>query len=400
MSPLSFLKTLHKKIPLRIQKLYMPFASLCSYRIQKYINFFYPPVFIFEGLEKNSKSPLVFAYAGFDTRDTEYWAYAVLAEGYRKHAAGRHFLWALRAFLKKHPLKCNFFLVGHNKLTLRYLSLNPGFRIPYWINMEIDTTAPFKELLGRQRVDMQRKIRKYALTYTISQDRKCFDDFYYNMFLPYIKDRHDEMAFLGSYEELLQMFRKGGLILVKKENLALAGGLFEVHGRQVRFRKLGVREGKWEYVRFGALGAVYYYLTVEMKKRGCTKIRIGGTRPLLSDGITRYKMSLDSQLDLLEKHSCLWLAFLKGSEGLKSFLINNPFIFFNEKDESYRAIFIEAAKDTPPGALEEIAKSEACGGIKGTRLFVFGGPDNLLSKNTGEQPQVFCVRSAQDLIAQ
>ena len=397
-SLIGFFKKAHRNIPPRIQKLYMPFVSKWSYRLQKSVNLIYPPVFIFEGLEKNSQSPLAFAYAGFDTRDTDYWAQAVLSADYRKHVLGRHFFWNLRAFLKKGSFNCAFIFQEHNRLTLRYLSSGPGFRVPFWISMEMDISLPFKELLGHQRLDMQRRIRKNGLSHVITRDVKCFDDFYYNMFLPYIQGRHEHMAFLGSYEELLKVFSKGGLVLIKKGDQVLAGGLYELDGSLARLRKFGVRDGKWEYVRYGVLGAAYYFFTAEMKERGYTKTNLGGTRPLLSDGITRYKMSLNTRLDRVEKYSCLWLTFLKDSTPLRSFLINNPFIFFDKRNDAYRAIFIEVHQDTPPEELEGIIRSPVCGGIKETHLFVFGGIDHFSNKVDCSNIPSLRVKSAEDMV--
>lgn len=377
----------------------MPLVSAWSYRIQKSINFIYPPVFVFEGLEKNSQSPVAFAYAGFDTRDTDYWAQAVLSTDYRKHSKGRHWVWDLRAFLEKDPSQCAFFLLEHNRLTLRCFSSAPGFRIPFWINFEMDISLPYKELLGRQRLDMERRIRKNGLSHVITQDVKSFDDFYYNMFLPYIKGRHEHMAFLGSYEDMLKTLSNGGLVLVKKGDQVLAGGLFEYDGSLVRLRKFGVRDGKFEYVRLGVLAAAYYFFTLAMKERGYARTNIGGTRALLSDGITKYKMSLNAQLDLTEKHSCLWLAFLKDSPGLRSFLVNNPFIFLDQGNVPHRAIFAKINQDTPMEEIEGLIRELECEGIKETYLYVFGGIEHCSDKIDCSNIPFLHLKSAEDLVA-
>lgn len=380
MSLFGFLKKIHRSIPSRVQRFYMPWVAKWSYKIQKQINIFYPAVYIVKGLEKNSQFPLVFAYAGFDAQDLDYWAKAVLSMVYQKHRMGRHFFWAVRSFIKKGSFNCAFILQEHNWLTLKYIYLFPGFCIPFWINLEMDITLPFKELLGRQKLDMQRRIRKNGLSYSISHDVQDFDDFYYNMFLPYIKGRHEQSAILGSYTDLAKAFSKGGLILIKKGDNVLAGGLYELDGALARLRRFGVRDGKWEYVSYGVLGAAYYLFTLEMKEKGYAKTNLGGARPLLNDGITKYKISMNVQLDQDEKSSCLWMSILNDSEGFRKFLVNNPFIFYNKKADACRAIFVEVNQDTAPEELERVINAPICGGIKETHLFVYGEIDLFSSK--------------------
>src|SRR5207249_762875 len=109
-------------------------------------------------------------------------------------ALGRCFFWKIRSFLTRRSPQCSLLLVEHIKPTLKMLKSNPGFRVPYWVSMEIDISKPLKELLGHQKADTERRIRKHGLSYEITYDAKCFDDFFHNMFMPYIQGRHSDEA--------------------------------------------------------------------------------------------------------------------------------------------------------------------------------------------------------------
>jgi hypothetical protein len=340
--------------------------------IKKIKNIIYPPVFIFEGLEKNSKSPLIFAYVGYDS---QYWAQISLCEDFRKYDMSRHFVWDILSFIKKSPFKCDFFIIENQSLNLQSFCKLPGFKIPRRVNMELDISAPIEKLLGSQRSCIRRKIRQNKLSYLMANDKEAFDDFYYNMFVPYIRKRHALTAYLESHQDLLEMFKRGALILIKKEEKVIAGSLVEFVDQEGRCCRFGVREGKWEYVQEGALGAAYYFIIIEMKKKGYAKLNIGDSRPFFSNGVIKHKILLDASLVKEKKRSCLWMGLLRNSIGLKHFLTNNSFIFLNEKKDFYRAIFGEIKEGELSQKCEDAVKS-SCGGLDGTFFFVFDKLNN------------------------
>ena len=162
--------------------------------------------------------------------------------------------------------------------------------------MEIDISKPIEKLLGSERSEIQRKIRKYGLNYEITSEQKYYDDFYHRMYLPHIQSRYKNAAMLCSHQRVLEILSKGELILIKKEGEIIAEGSFDFHQKRARFRLMGIKDGNMEYVQYGCIGALYYFIITEMKKRGHQKLHIGGTRPLLSDGLTKFKKSIKASV--------------------------------------------------------------------------------------------------------
>ncbi len=364
------IKKIHRQIPSKVKDLYMPTLYKLAYVLGKNLSLFYPVVYFFEGEEKDSRAPLSFVYAGFNSKTVDYWAGITLVSSYNKRSLGRQLFNKVPSFLKANSIECDFLLMEHNRATLPFLP-QEGFRVPYWVSMEIDTLVPQEELLGEQQSDIKRRIRKNGLSFIMTKDIDAFNDFYDNMFLPYIQDRHTFSAFVDSREYLFKIFQSGELILIKKDEQVLAGGIVEYENGYAKFRRLGVRGAKWEYVQYGVLGAMYYFLSVEMKKRGCPKMHIGGTRPFLSDGVTKFKISLAVRLDPVLKHSYLLLVLLKESRGVKNFFVKHPFIFVNKENKSCRAVFMEADESTPLEKYEQALKMPFCKGMAETHMIIY-----------------------------
>ncbi len=395
---INFIKKIHKKIPLRLKKLYMPLVSRCSYHLQRNLNLIYPSIFLFEGVGKDSGLPLKFAYAGFHMVDAQYWGETVLAEGFQKQKVGRVFFWNVTSFLKKNFNECHFLLMEHTLLALKVFPQGLGFRVPKWVNMEIDITGPLEKLLGYQRKNILRRIRKHKLSHEMTTSREWFDDFYYNMFLPYIRKRYGPSALIGTYEELLEIFLRGGLILVKMDGEVVSGSLFDLAHGQARMCRIGVRNGDYEYVKRGVLGAKYYFLVSEMKKMGYDKVFIGGTRPVLTNGVTKYKMSLKAGLESENRNSCLWLTFLNDSVSLRSFLVNNPFFCVNAKKEMAQAIFKEVDENVSVEDIKDAVKKFQCPGVKEARVYIFGDSQGFLKKTNGLKCDPIKIKLLKDVL--
>jgi hypothetical protein len=133
---------------------------------------------------------------------------------------------------------------------------------------------------------------------------------------------------------------------------------------------MGVKDGNREYVREGAVSACYYFLITEMKKRGFKKINLGGIRPFLNDGVTQFKISLKAQLALSQHNPLVSMMLLRYSPGIESFLINNPFVCFEEDGGGYRAVFFRP-EDLPNEEFNDMVLDVICHGLLDSHIFVF-----------------------------
>jgi hypothetical protein len=375
------LRGIHRSVPLSIRKRYYPFLARWHERLIRLgLDVYFPPVFIFSGRAPKTGRPLAFAYAGTDEIAQEYWARLALADGFTRSSVGRRrSRYVSKRIREAHP-ECAFVLVEHTDPLLPALLKEPGFRIPLWMDMEVVLPNLSQGGWGHQRRDIARRIRKYGLSYELSKDSSHFQDFLRDMHLPYITERFEEGALQPDADYLSKVLSKGELILVRQGNETVGGCLFEYFPKMVWMRKLGVRGGDWEYVKQGVVGALYYFLMKEMEPRGYEKIYLGGTRPFLNDGVTRFKSSLNARLVPKAKAAgpvALWLSVLDDSPALDEFLISNPFVHFPQPDKPYRAVFTRPEGEGWYEQLEKTLRVSDCRGLVETTVFVLGGKQEL-----------------------
>ena len=108
--------------------------------------------------------------------------------------------------------------------------------------------------------------------------------------------------------------------------------------------------------------------------RGHKVMDIGGCRPLLSDGLMKFKMSLGARLcKENSRHSCIKFMVLHDSAPVRAFLVNNPLLFRNKNKKIGRALFVGNDGPLTEKNLKEKLKSSYCDGIAETNMYVFEG---------------------------
>lgn len=367
------LKKIHHAIPARIRRIYMPAVERCLSFFQVHLNAVYPALTLYEGFEQKSRASLSFIYAGDIKKMNNYWDDLILEAGFQKRALGRRFVWKITREIKKKFPDGGFLIMESSSLTAPFLDKNPGFSIPSWVRMEIDISGPFSELFPRKQADLERRIRKNGLSFEITRDPERFDYFYYKMHMPYINMRYADCAVVTDHKLFVDTIPKSELLLIKKDEKAIAGITFDFKNRKPVLRRLGILDSNMDYVRFGAIGALYYFIVQELKKRGFDVLDIGGTRPFLSDGLTWYKLSMGAKLcEENSEHSCVRFMLLKDTPGTRSFLVNNPFLYRNKRKKICRALFIENNEELSAKSLDAFFASFSCPGTEETQLYVFG----------------------------
>lgn len=394
----TFLKKIHYSIPLPVRNIYWPLIERSLYFLEKQFNALFPRIYLFEGTDPHSQAPLSFIYAGDLYQMQNYWDHMLLADGFQKRPLGRRFFWQLLPGMKKKFPDVSVLLIEQTSLTSLFLDAKPGFPIPLWVRMEMDITPPIKGLLSRQRADIERLIRKNRLSFRMSQSRQDFDDFYHKMYIPYLRHRYTDTASITPYEDFIQTIPKGEIIFIQQDGQTIAGASLEFEHGNPMLRRIGIACANLEYVRMGAIGAIYYFLVQELKKRGHTRIDMGGTRALLSDGLTKYKLSLGLRLNKKNsQHSCVRLMLLRDTEAARTFLTNNPFLFKNKKAKLCRAVFVEDKGDLSTEELDDVLTASACEGIEQTRIYVLGNK-NLTGNPAPTTREPVSIHSIEELM--
>lgn len=169
-------------------------------------------------------------------------------------------------------------------------------------------------------------IKKKGFTYAITKDPEELYFFYNDFYLPHIIKRHGKSAKPASFFEMKQIYRKGGLLLVKSNGKYVAGILYKLLGDVVCACYLGILKGATQYSKEGAGQASLYFLVEWAKQNGFKEINYGPCNPFMNDGLFTYKkswgMKAKSYGDLV-----YGLRVSRFNTSVVDFLSENPLVF-------------------------------------------------------------------------
>ena len=220
-------------------------------------------------------------------------------------------------------------IIGQGNWLLSRLLSREGFLILPKIDFTLDISSSWEKIFARMSRLRRRNIRtieKHEYSYEITKEPYELELFYSKMYLPYISKRHRKSAKLSSFFSLNQIFRKGGLLLVKRNGKYVSGIIYDVNNDRVNARYLGIYEGKNEYLVEGAGQAALYFLIKWSKLQGYKEIDYGLSEPFMNDGAFTYKKSWGMKVKPSGK-LVLGLRVSNFSTAVLEFLSENPLIF-------------------------------------------------------------------------
>jgi hypothetical protein len=134
------------------------------------------------------------------------------------------------------------------------------------------------------------RIQQGNYTYRISHSETDFTHFYHRMYVPYISARHYEQAYISEKCELRDYFQHGMIMFaMRKGEEAVAACLSMKRGNVLYAIAFGVLEGDFEWVKDGAISALYYYQIKWCLENGYRRFDGGRCHPFIMDGIYQHK---------------------------------------------------------------------------------------------------------------
>jgi hypothetical protein len=368
----NFLKKIHYLIPPKVQIMYMFFVN--TVRKFKYCLL---PVYLCKGQEKEGQKQLNILYIGWDNRIYFHFMERLLGEAPLILKKGKIPVWKVYKYLTRNKESYDSAVIEMNSLTRIFARRGIGFLLPRWFEMELDSKIAIKK---EQEKDIKRRIRKNSLTFKKNFPKKDIKFFHERMFIPFISKRHGESAVICDYEYFLNKFRKKRSMLnfILKDDIPVAGSLTEFVGGKLRLTGLGIIDGREDVMRMGVIGAVYYFELQNAVESGMPSINVGGTSPFLTDGLTKFKLSLGAQAADIKYFIDLnlWFILLKDSELLRNRLKANPFIQ-RVKNNLFRVIFVDPLEYEYKEEFIRLLRRTECINLKGTKIFCFSDPDKI-----------------------
>ena len=308
---------------------------------------------LIEGTERHTHAPLTIIYTGHKpglsfVRD--------LAFGQTLQQKHLGKVWFFGRFSRQRlPLESALQFVEISETAATKRSVDNGFYIPMWINglLDIENSLLLSKEVGNIKEDL-RRIRKNKLEYEVTTDERRIADFHRNMYVPYIKNAFGPSALYHSLSALEKSRGTIELLVIKKDENPIAGQILVHEDAGVRTREIGVKNGDRQFVKLGAMGAIYYFGLLHLQKKGYRSVSLGGSRAWLNDGVIRFKKKWGMRLEKPWPSGLLLIA-PQISEGVAAFLENNPFLSITD-NQLHGVIFLRSHHDIDASEIRKLCR--------------------------------------------
>jgi len=163
------------------------------------------------------------------------------------------------------------------------------FTTPTWVNQKLILPEDINNLIAGKRFATTRnrinKAKRNGFSYRFSQSVADFDYFYNNMYLPYVKTRHGDLAVLAQYQDQrTRWFEQGGLLLVTYRNEPVAGVLCYIAGDTCFDIERGVLQADPKFFKMGIDTLITWYGLNWAYQQGAKFFNMGGSHARLNCG--------------------------------------------------------------------------------------------------------------------
>jgi len=330
-------------------------------------------LWILSGEEIISHQKLSIIYAGTEVH-RNYFTKMAYDNSFNENYLGKVWFWKVFKVVKEKSYTCSLIVVAVDGPLCALFRNRTYFNIPFWVSSLTNISADSSLFTGNKSIRSDiTKIKNNKLSFEITHDSCRFDSFYYNMYRPYVAQRHGDGAIIAEYACMKNQFKNSELLLIKKGNEYIAGALLVYKKKQPRPVYVGVKDGNFDYVKDGVVGAIFYFAVHRFKEKGYKEADFGGSRAFLKDGVLHYKKRRGaSRISYSPWQSGIFFVQpLTNTPGLKAFLINNPFIFV-DKGEINGAIFVNSHYSFSQQTLEKIYKNYHFDGMSQLFIYQFG----------------------------
>jgi len=353
-------------------------------------------VWIVEGDELSSRMPLSILCAA-SGRTKSFLLGLTFGDSFRERYLGRAWLWNIPKVIAEKGQNCTIAMVEVCTFHRMLLRTTNWFYIPGWVAGEVDIPCGPAVMKNESIRSDLRRVRKHGLQCEVTRDPKRFDDFYHNMYVPYITKAHGDSVYIIPYQAMARQLRHCDLLLVKKQEMHIAGILIVYDKRCPRLWSLGIRDGNPDYLKEGVVSALFHYSVQYLEKKCYTKVCFGLSRAFLRDGVLRYKKKWAQKIVDTTPYGFA-MKVLSCTPATKAFLLNNPFIF-ESRGIMHGAVFIDAEKPLSVEELELIDKSHFLPGL--SKLFIYHFQSGEVCKHDAALPglaQRIVLCSAEDVV--
>jgi hypothetical protein len=195
-------------------------------------------------------------------------------------------------------------------------------------SLDVSAHSPSFTVFNKRMKETEKSIKKYNLSYRVSGSDADFEKFYHNMYIPYAKKRFGKNAMMFSFKKLKNVFKKGVLMFVIQDDIAIAGDILSLKNEILSYQHLGILNGEREYVKMG-FATIFYYFGIDYAHKSFhySRLDFGSSLPFLDDGAFLYKRRMGAAVHPDDSlHSWIFIFDLKQSDSFTSVFESHPII--------------------------------------------------------------------------
>ena len=209
-------------------------------------------------------------------------------------------VWGARRWATEDESKADLLVADLPSPYDRLLPRRRFLQCPAWLNQRLplgptweDVRAGFRK---SAKTTILRRIRKYQLGDRFTREPNAVADFYHEMYVPYLRARFREAAFIEPFDRIQWFVDNGALLQIVRDGEVIAAAVLYGWGKTLDFLWVGLRNDLRDTTSAGAFGALYYYGIRYAFEKGFDEVDLSGTRALLNDGVYRFKRQWGAQV--------------------------------------------------------------------------------------------------------
>lgn len=325
------------RIPAPAKFLLRPVANL-YFALRKAVLLAYqfrPSVFLLRGSEESCQKEFSTLFLGGEP------GLALASELLYAGARSREkieetFLWRIGSQDDRSLPKTDLVLVRRHRFLSSYLRRKGFLIMPEWVLFFLDLDRPFPEPCNlRKNKGLGanfREFKRHPYSYEITHDPAVLDLFYHRMYVPYANLRYGQTSETSDFHHIRSQFKQGWILLVRNGPDCVAGVFMSAKGNTLVLSHLGVMDARLEYLRMGALTALYYFSITWARENNYKRVDFGHCKSFLNDGVFKYKKRWGMSISRSDRLTgILAIKINNHCPAIKSWLAHNPFILEDGK---------------------------------------------------------------------
>jgi hypothetical protein len=224
-------------------------------------------------------------------------------------------------------LDADIVLLRHHRFARRIAERAGFITLPTWVESTIDTRGTLKDALARTarprtlKSDLKRLEREGLEARLGAGDDVA--TFLRELYEPVARARWGASYVSLPHAWMRQAPRFCQVLWIERQGERFGGALLEPRGRELRDVAVGLRDAEDPH---GIRAAQYYFAIRHAIESGYERLNVGGSRPVLSDGVLRTKLKWGAVLTPIVQWDYLALALPRGPEALRGFLAQHSLV--------------------------------------------------------------------------